>query len=130
VILGIGTDLVVVSDLRRRMERTPEIVDRAFDPAEVEYCRRMADPAPHLAARFAAKEAVMKALGTGWGKGVGFQDIVVVRDGDEAPTVTLRGVAADLLGRIGGRVRLSLTHAGDLAVAFAVVDGDAPAQRG
>lgn len=66
-LLGVGVDAVVVAELRRTAEGTPGFCDRVFDPTEVEVCRGRADPWPCLAARFAAKEAVMKALGTGWG---------------------------------------------------------------
>jgi holo-[acyl-carrier protein] synthase len=91
-----------------------------FDPAEVSYCDQMADPWQHYAARFAAKEATMKALGTGWSEGVAFSDIVVVRDGNGTPRIELRGEAARRLD--GGRLCLSLAHAGDIAVAFVVLE--------
>jgi len=122
VVVGVGVDIVAVDDLRKRMERTPGLEDRVFDPSEAAFCRSMADPWQHFAARFAAKEAVMKALGTGWAQGVDFRDIVVVRDADGPPRLDLRGGAGQAAGALGGRASLSLSHAGGLAVAFVVLD--------
>jgi len=121
MILGIGTDIVVVDDLRKRMERTRGFAKRAFDPSEIAYCEDMADPWPHFAARFAAKEAVMKALGTGWSKGVSFTDIVVSNRPGGEPEVVLSGATADRAEQANTRFKLSLSHAGGLAVAFAVM---------
>lgn len=122
MIRGVGTDIVVVDDLRRRMERTPGLEARVFDPSESEYCLSMADPGQHFAARFAAKEAVMKALGTGWSEGVVFGDIVVVRSGDGAPAVETRGEAGRRVREASGRLHLSMSHAGGLAIACAVFE--------
>jgi holo-[acyl-carrier protein] synthase len=129
MIVGIGTDLVEVDDLRRRMERNPALRDGVFAPEEVAYCDQRPDPWPHLAARFAAKEATMKALGTGWAAGVAFTDIVVVVEptpGSEAsppPRIRLQGEAARRLGGSGSRIHVSLTHTGNLAQAFVVIEG-------
>jgi len=122
MVRGVGTDIVVIEDLRRRMERTTGLEERVFDPAESAYCRSMAHPFQHFAARFAAKESVMKALGTGWGAGVEFRDVVVVRDPDGAPKVALLGEAARRVAAAQGRVHVSLSHSGDHAVAFAVFE--------
>jgi holo-[acyl-carrier protein] synthase len=122
MVRGVGTDIVVIEDLRRRMERTSGLEEKVFAPSESAYCRSMAHPFQHFAARFAAKEAVMKALGTGWGSGVDFRDIVVVREPDGAPSVALTGEAARRVAAARGRVHLSLSHAGDHAVAFVIVE--------
>jgi len=122
MVRGVGTDIVVIEDLRRRMERTSGLEEKVFDPSESAYCRSMAHPFQHFAARFAAKEAVMKALGTGWGSGVDFRDIVVARGPDGAPSVELKGEAARRVAAARGRFHLSLSHAGDNAVAFAVLE--------
>ncbi len=124
MVRGVGTDIVVIEDLRRRMERTSGLEERVFDPSESAYCRSMAHPFQHFAARFAAKEAVMKALGTGWGQGVEFRDVVVARVPDGAPVVELSGEAARRVAEAGGRVLVSLSHAGDHALAFAVFETD------
>ena len=122
MVVGVGTDIVLVEDLRKRMERTPGLEARIFDPAESAFCRAMADPWQHFAARFAAKEALMKALGTGWTQGVDFRDIVVVRGIEGPPRLDLRGGAAEAAGAQGTRASLSLSHAGGLAIAFVVLD--------
>lgn len=124
-IRGVGTDIVVIEDLRRRMERSTGLEGKVFDPAESAYCRSMARPFQHFAARFAAKEAVMKALGTGWGSGVDFLDIVVTRGPEGAPGLELRGEAARRVASEDGRLHLSLSHAGDHAVAFVVFESQA-----
>lgn len=111
-----------VEDLRRRMARSRDLETRVFDPAESDWCRGMAEPYQHFAARFAAKEAVMKALGTGWSQGVAFRDIVVVRAGDGPPTVALSGEAGRRVAAAGGRMSISLSHAAGTAIAFAVFE--------
>ncbi len=120
-LLGVGVDAVVVAEFRATAEKTPGFCDRLFDPAEMEACRRRADPWPCLAARFAAKEAVMKALGTGWGEGVDFRDIVIAGGGGKAPEVRLTGVAAERAA--GGSIHVSMTRAGGQVMAVAVLEG-------
>ena len=122
MVRGIGTDVVVISELELRMQRSPGLEERVFDPSESAFCRAAARPAQHFAARFAAKEAVLKALGTGWGNGVDFHDVVVVRGPDGAPSAELRGEAARRVSDAGGRVLISLSHAGDTAVAMAIFE--------
>ncbi|MBP7126295.1 holo-ACP synthase [Myxococcota bacterium] len=121
-ILGVGTDVVTIPDFERRMERSPGLEQSVFAPEESAYCRSMARPAQHFAARFAAKEAVLKALGTGWAEGVDFRDVVVVRDARGAPSVRLEGGAAARLEGRSARVHLSLSHAGETAMAVAVLE--------
>jgi len=122
VILGIGLDLVSVAEFRRIAESTARFRERVFRGEEIEFCSSRADPWPCLAARFAAKEAVMKALGTGWSQRVDFADIVILGGGERAPQVRLSGEAAARVQALGGRVHLSLTHAGGFAAAFAIVE--------
>lgn len=120
-VAGVGVDAVVVAEFCETADGTPGFCDRVFDPAEMEACRRRADPWPCLAARFAAKEAVMKALGTGWGEGVDFRDIVVAGGGGKAPEVRLAGIAAERAA--GGSIHVSMTRAGGIVIAFAVLTG-------
>ena len=119
-VVGLGTDLTDVDALRRALERRPGLRTRLFTDAEWEYSDRHRDPLPHLAGRFAAKEAVMKCLGAGIGR-VGFTDIEVGHDESGAPTVSLSGRAAELAAALGvGRWWVSLTHTSTLAQSVAI----------
>src|SRR5262249_57491385 len=100
-------------------------VERVFTDDEIAYCRARRDPAPHFAARFAAKEAGFKALGTGLQLGVHWRELEVHREPAQAPTLVLSGRARDLgLATRASRMRLSLTHDGDYALAQAILVGD------
>lgn len=127
MILGLGTDIVDIAGLRRRLERTPEIRAQVYDPTELAWCEARRPSWPWLAACFAAKEAVMKGLGTGWAKGVTFRDIVVewsparAPGGRSLPKVRLTGEAAERVEAQRAEVHLSLSHDGNYAVALAVL---------
>ncbi len=127
VIVGVGVDIVAVARIQKMLDREKErFLARAFTPAERDYCLERGRPAESLAARFAAKEAVMKILGTGWGEGVGFLQVEVVRDPKGNPGLELTGEAAEVAQRLGiGKLHLSLSHSNDHAVAFAVAEGTA-----
>ena len=117
--IGLGIDAVEVDRFRRALSRTPRLADRLFTDDERAYGARFADPAPRLAARFAAKEATMKALGVGLGA-VDFRDVEVCSAPSGAPSLRLSGRAAALAGSQGiTALRVSITHT-DL-VAEAVV---------
>jgi holo-[acyl-carrier protein] synthase len=124
-ILGIGVDLAGVPRLRRILARWDErFLQRVFTDEEIAYCRRRRDPVPHLAARFAAKEAVLKALGTGLRMGVNWREIEVRRERGQAPTVVLSGRCRALAQARGAeRVLISLTHDGDYALAEVILLG-------
>jgi len=126
-VAGIGIDAVDVGRFRAVLDRRPGLVDRVFTDAERADAAERADPAEHLAARFAAKEAVMKALGTGIG-GFALTEVEVHRAPGpgatrNAPSLVLHGTAAALAGARGaGRFHLSLTHTDDVAIAFVVAE--------
>jgi holo-[acyl-carrier protein] synthase len=111
---GIGIDLLEIVRLERALERHPRLAERVFTEAERDYAAARARPGRHLAARFAAKEAVVKALGLSGG--VGLREVEIVAG--EPPTVRLSGRAAEAAG--GERIDISLTHSRDLAAAVAV----------
>lgn len=122
-VVGVGTDLVDVERMRVVCERTPGVVTRVFTEAERTYATAARDPAQRLAARFAAKEAVLKALGVGLGAAP-LTDIEVVRAASGAPAVVLHGRAAELACQLGvGRVVVSLTHTTHTAGATAMALG-------
>ena len=123
---GIGVDLLEISRMQRVMERIPRFIPRVFTEEEQAYCKRTARPAQHYAARFAAREAVLKALGTGFAKGVGFKDVSVGRDENGRPYAILTGRAAEIAAEQGVQeVALSLSYTHDVAMANAVAVTDA-----
>jgi holo-[acyl-carrier protein] synthase len=121
--IGIGTDLVDVERFRLALTRRPRIAERLFSEAERDYAFRHRVPAPRLAARFAAKEAVMKALGVGLWK-FALRDVEVVRRASGQPEIALHAKAAALADARGVRAwHLTLTHTDTLAQAIAVALG-------
>ncbi len=120
--IGLGIDAVEVDRFRSVLFRTPGVADRLFTDGERAYGARFADPAPRLAARFAAKEAVMKALGVGLGA-FSFKEVEVVREPSGAPTLRLSGGAAALAERLGVRsLHLSITHTDHMAEAVVAAE--------
>jgi holo-[acyl-carrier protein] synthase len=119
-VIGLGLDAVDVDRFRRVLARTPGVADRVFTAAERAYGSAARDPAPRLAARFAAKEAAMKALGVGIGE-VDWHDVEVVRADSGAPSLRITGKAARLAADQGVSVwRVSLTHT-DLSAQAVVI---------
>ena len=119
---GIGVDAVDVGRFRTLLERRPGVIDRLFTTSEYAYAAVSHDPAPRLAARFAAKEAVLKALGVGIGA-ADFRDVEVKRDENGAPLLELAGRAAALAAERGvARWHVSLTHTDTVAVASVVAE--------
>jgi holo-[acyl-carrier protein] synthase len=119
MILGLGTDLVAIARVEAMLSRHGErFLRRVFTPTEQAECLRRARPAMHLAARLAAKEAAMKALGTGWSQGVRWLDVEVHSKGDTPPNLHLGGVARTHAEARGIRQTLvSLSHDGAYALA-------------
>ncbi len=128
MIVGIGVDVVHIPRIRSAIERWQErFLERVFTPDEVAYARRRRDPAEHLAARFAAKEATLKALGTGLSMGVRWREVEVRRARGEGPRIALSGRLAEIGASRGVRVfHVSLTHDGDYAMAQVLAEGAAP----
>jgi holo-[acyl-carrier protein] synthase len=119
-LIGIGVDTVEVERFRAALARTPGMADRLFTARERAYGDRFADPAPRLAARFAAKEAAMKALGVGLGA-FGFHDVEVVNAEGGAPSLVVTGAAAALAADRGVTSWLvSLSHSALVAEAMVV----------
>jgi holo-[acyl-carrier protein] synthase len=112
---GIGIDLLEIGRLERALERHPRLAERVFTPAERDYAASRARPGRHLAARFAAKEAVVKALGLSGGFGLGEIEVLA----GEPPRIRLSGKAAVVAG--GRRIEVSMTHSRDMAAAAAQV---------
>jgi holo-[acyl-carrier protein] synthase len=126
IVIGHGIDLVEVAELRRWIEdpRNP-LLPRCFTQAELEEIGDCPDRIERLAGRFAAKEAVLKALGTGFGAGVAFTDVVIRRATGAAPEVHLAGGAAKTAEALGVTAwRLSITHTSAMAMASALALGE------
>jgi holo-[acyl-carrier protein] synthase len=128
MIVGVGMDLVQVRRVDALLERKGErALARLFTAAEAARCRGGRSPRESFAARFAAKEAFFKALGTGWGRGGAWTEVEVVSAPSGAPTIRLHGAAAAAARAAGvARVHVSLTHTDELAAAYVVLEGDPP----
>jgi len=125
VILGTGIDLAEVPRVRAAIERYGRrFIERIYTPAEIAYVERKANRYERYAARFAAKEAGMKAIGTGWRHGVRWQDFEVLNLPSGRPTLRLHGAAARVAERLGVRaISLSLTHTAQQGMAFVILEG-------
>lgn len=125
MILGIGVDLVDVARIDAAIARHGEhFLRRVFTEGEIAYCAKMRAPGPHYAARFAAKEAVAKAFGTGIGDRLALNEIEVCREEAGAPFIVLHGAADDFSRERGVvKIHLSLSHTAASAVAQVVIEG-------
>ena len=124
MILGTGVDLAEVPRIKASIERFGEkFIRRIYTPAEIAYVERKANKFERYAARFAAKEAGMKAIGTGWRRGVTWQDFEVANLPSGKPTLLLHGVAADFAGKLGVKnISLSITHTAELGMAHVILE--------
>lgn len=125
--VGLGIDIVDIDRMRQVIARTKAFATRVFSAAEQEYCESKADPAVHYATRFAAKEAVLKAMGTGFSEGIGPRDIEVKRNAKGQPRAVLSGRAAEVASELGVRsmpLSLSFTHSDAVACAMVITQGN------
>lgn len=124
MIVGTGVDLAEVDRIRESIERFGErFLKRIYTEREIAYVERKANKYERYAARFAAKEAGMKAIGTGWRKGVRWQDFEVVNLPSGRPTLKLHGVAAGFAARLGvTNIHLSLTHTSQSGLAYVILE--------
>ena len=124
MITGIGTDLIEIVRIQRAIEKNPHFMERVYTANEIAYCQRKKNVWQSFAARFAAKEAVSKALGTGIGP-VGLMEIEILNAENGQPKVVLHGKALQLAAdRNIQRVHISLSHSEAYAMATAVLEGD------
>jgi holo-[acyl-carrier protein] synthase len=124
MIVGTGVDLAEVQRIRASIERFgSKFIDRIYTPGEIAYVERKANRFERYAARFAAKEAGMKAIGTGWRQGVTWHDFEVANLPSGKPTLRLHGVAAEIASRLGVRnISLSITHTAELGMAHVILE--------
>ncbi len=126
MIVGIGLDLMDIDRWRQAVARRGErLLARVFTPRERADCARRADPSPSYAARFAAKESLFKALGTGWSEGVSWTDAEVRTGPSGEPRLHVTGAAGERLAAMSAtRVHLSLTHSPTTAAAVVILESD------
>jgi holo-[acyl-carrier protein] synthase len=124
MVIGVGTDLIEIARIAQSVDRFGErFLRRVFTPREIEYCRQKKNAAESFAARFAAKEAGAKALGTGISRGVGWLELEVTRSPGERPMLQLTGRAAARAHSLGvAHIALSLTHSRDVALAVVIME--------
>lgn len=130
--VGLGVDIVEIARMKKIIERTPSFVEKVYSAAERAYCESHAHPEVHYATRFAAKEAVLKALGTGFSEGIGCLDIEVRRTNKGRPYVVLTGRAREVAREQGVReipISLSFTHTDAVACAMAITEDSLAAQE-
>lgn len=125
-ILGIGTDIVEVVRIGQMIERHGEVfLQRVYTEDEIRYCQRRKEYTQHFAGRWAAKEAVMKTLGTGWSKGISWRDIEVRTSKSGRPSIQLKGAAREIADQLGiGEVMISISHCRAYATATAIAVGN------
>ncbi|MCU0785317.1 MAG: holo-ACP synthase [Verrucomicrobia bacterium] len=125
MILGLGIDIIEVARVQTSVERFGErFLKRILLPDEIAYCQSHKTPAPFIAARFAAKEAISKAFGTGIGAQLGWHDMEVKRKESGEPFVVLHGKGEALMQKRGGRaVLISLSHTDNYSAAVAILEG-------
>ena len=124
MIVGTGIDIAEVPRIRLAIEKYGDrFLHRVFTDAEIRYCQSKANFDERYAGRFAAKEAAMKALGTGWNYGVRWRDIEVVRPQGKRPSIVFHGKAAEVAGTLGAaHAALSITHTGEQAMALVILE--------
>ena len=125
MIEGIGVDVVEIARVQGTIDQWGgAFLHRVFTEKEISYAHSKKNPTPHLAARFAVKEAVAKALTTGWSGGFRWKDVEVENDASGKPSVILNGHVRDLLK--GSRILVSISHSENVVIAFAVIEKESP----
>lgn len=123
MIIGIGTDIIRVDRMQKSFEHNPRFGEKLFTAEETRYCESKGARYLSYACRFAAKEAVMKALGTGWTERVHWLNIEIIRDGDDAPNVLLHNETKRFAEELGvKRIHLSMSHESEFATAFVILE--------
>ena len=120
-VFGIGTDIVACARIARMLEKHDDLfIDRVFTPVEIEYCSKRKAAVQHFSGRWAAKEAILKAMGTGWAKGISWTDIEVHNEMGGQPKVRLGGGAREVCEAKGiAEILISISHCSEYATAYA-----------
>jgi len=125
-IIGIGTDIIECLRIAQMIDRHGELfIQRVFTPHEIEYCAQRKAATQHYAGRWAAKEAVLKAIGTGWAKGIGWRDIEIHNQPGGKPIIRLEGVAREVCAELLiSDIHISISHCRSHATAYALAAGN------
>jgi len=123
LIFGIGTDIIEVERIEKQLEANSGLKEKLFTVGEIAYCETKKNKAQHYAARFAAKEAFLKAIGTGWRDGLQFNEIEVSNDKLGKPVIIISGRTKDFVAEIGiTNIQVSLTHIRNVVNAIVIVE--------
>lgn len=123
MITGLGIDIIEVARVAEKIQKDQGFKELVFSEEEITYCEPKPHRFQHYAARFAAKEAFFKALGTGWANETAFNEIVITQDEAGKPEITLKGVTAKTLQQLyAARIHVSLSHLKDMAAAVVVIE--------
>jgi holo-[acyl-carrier protein] synthase len=123
MIYGIGVDILEVGRIEKLISNTPRFKQRVFTQHEIDYCELKKNRAQNYAARFAAKEAFLKAIGTGWKRGVAFKEIEIVNNKQGKPELVLYGKSKEFAEQFGLKnIQVSVSHIKDLAVAIVIAE--------
>ncbi len=123
MIAGIGIDLIEVDRVKDRIASENGFREYVFSSHEIDYCEAMANKYQHYAARFCAKEAFLKAMGTGWTGNIVFSEIEVQQDGSSRPEITLYGETLSIFTHLKfGKISLSLSHLKQIATAIVIIE--------
>jgi len=130
-IIGVGTDITECLRIARMIERHGELfIERVYTPEEVKYCRDRKQATQHFTGRWAAKEAVLKALGTGWRRGISWRDIEIRNTPGGQPVVAVRGGLREVVEQLGvAEIHVSISHCRTHAVAVAIAVGKSPSKE-
>jgi holo-[acyl-carrier protein] synthase len=129
-IIGIGTDIAECLRIARMIERHGELfINRVYTPGEISYCQSRAQATQHFTGRWAAKEAILKALGTGWRRGIAWRDIEIRNESSGQPVVAVRGGAKEIAEQLGiTKLLVTISHCRTHATAYAVALGGKAAE--
>jgi holo-[acyl-carrier protein] synthase len=125
-IIGIGTDITECLRIARMIERHGELfINRVYTPDEITYCQSRRQSTQHFTGRWAAKEAILKALGTGWRRGISWRDMEIRNDASGKPVVAVRGGVKEIVEQLGAtKLLVSISHCRTHATAYAIAVGN------
>lgn len=125
-IIGIGTDITECLRIARMIERHGELfIDRVYTASEIAYCQKRRQSTQHFTGRWAAKEAILKAIGTGWRRGISWRDMEIRNDSSGKPVVAIRGGVQEVVEQLGVReILVSISHCHTHATAVAIAVGE------